>query len=483
MIFNKKNRVAYQTVEANSYHLQKIPIKIYLVVAFLVTSYLLCVVQEWIFFYFFTIFCAVVIVTAFFNFEAAFLYIPIVLFNPYMLVETGSSLLLSEVVLIIIFIVWSGRIILLRERIEFPKKFLILSLAIIIPASLSLFRAPYLVVGIKQVVRFIELFLFFLIVVIYSCKTEKRITQVFISLIFGGLIASCIAIGQYINNVIILRESTRVFGWHGGNEGAFLASTIVLSISALWYKSHYYVKMLSIVTIPIACLALLVSQTRTWIGAFLIVMAILFFLQKRGSFRKSLAISGIIISLIFIIVQTNVFGLVDSKFFLGALQGASRFGTTTGAYSTTDLSLLMRLNAWRKGIEIYLSHPIFGYGIGNVRFADYFTLKLGKPGEGVGYVDNQYLQIFAEAGTIAGIALIAYMVIAVKLGIKSLRSAEDSELYIPAVGLFGCLLICVIGSNFWVLTVDHELFALTILYIGLLMNILRLQVVPKHAEK
>ena len=43
-------------------------------------------------------------------------------------------------------------------------------------------------------------------------------------------------------------------------------------------------------------------------------------------------------------------------------------------------------------------------------------------------------------------------------------------------------MICVIGSSFWVITIDHELFALMILYIGVLINIQELNTSSKKFE-
>ncbi len=153
------------------------------------------------------------------------------------------------------------------------------------------------------------------------------------------------------------------------------------------------------------------------------------------------------------------------------LQRAFRFGTVPGEYSMEDLSLLMRLNAWRKGVEVFLGHPLLGIGVGNLRISDYFILRLGKPEEGIGYVDNQYLQMFAEAGIVAGIAFVWYVLHVFRIGITSFRKSIGTSLNIPAIGYFGCLMICLIGSGFWVITVEHELFALMILYIVLLLNI------------
>jgi O-antigen ligase len=120
-----------------------------------------------------------------------------------------------------------------------------------------------------------------------------------------------------------------------------------------------------------------------------------------------------------------------------------------------------------------MNHPILGIGVGNFRI-DTFTQKLTNVAEGTAFVDNQYIQGFTEAGTIAGIAWIVFVVRAVQVGIKSVRSSVGSNLYVPAVGLFGSLLLLVIGSFFWVITPVHDVFCIMILYVGLLINILEL---------
>jgi len=70
---------------------------------------------------------------------------------------------------------------------------------------------------------------------------------------------------------------------------------------------------------------------------------------------------------------------------------------------------------------------------------DTFTQKLTSGAEGTAFVDNQYIQGFTEAGTLAGLAWIVFVVRAVQVGIQSVRSAVGSNLYVPAVGL---LVLC-----------------------------------------
>ena len=82
--------------------------------------------------------------------------------------------------------------------------------------------------------------------------------------------------------------------------------------------------------------------------------------------------------------------------------------------------------------------------------------------------------MFVEAGIIAGIAWIVYIVRSVKIGIKSLISAENTILQPAAFGAYSGLLVFVIGGFFWVITPAHELFAAMIVYIAMLISIQRI---------
>jgi O-antigen ligase len=308
-------------------------------------------------------------------------------------------------------------------------------------------------------------------IVIQNYRSEERIRRLFLLLIIGGLIASLLGLGQFITGTLTQGVTRRVFGWHGGGYGALIASTLLLSISALLYQRHKVIKIWAIITIPFAGLALILSQTRAWIGALILVIGLMLFWTKRDIIKKVLLMVVLVIGIIVIVIQTNAFGLIDNNYFKAAIDKAFRFGVAPGKRSIDNFSLLLRFNVWREAIIQYLNHPFTGIGVGNLRIADYISARLGKPTEGAGYIDNQYIQFFTEAGTIAGIAWILYIYQALLLGMRNIQRSIGSSLYAPAIGFFSCLLIFVIGGFFWVITPQHELFALMSLYVGLLFNI------------
>jgi O-antigen ligase len=133
------------------------------------------------------------------------------------------------------------------------------------------------------------------------------------------------------------------------------------------------------------------------------------------------------------------------------------------------------MNVWLVGLKLFLGHPLTGIGVGSLRIADYITGRLGPPAEGMGYIDNQYLQFFAEAGVIAGCAWMYLMYRGLRTGMAAAEQSKGSSLQSASFGFLGSYLVWVIGSFFWVITPHHELFALLIIYLAMLVNITRVQ--------
>jgi O-antigen ligase len=432
--------------------------------------YLVSMAFEWEFYFFLVLFCVVVFVLAFIRFDMALLFVPLTLTNPYTLKQTGTNLHISEVVLLILFSVWFLRLFLSKEHINIPKKTFIPAVIIVLSAIVSLFVANYLAAGIQQVVRYIEILLIFFLVVVQNYKDEEKIRILFLFLIIGGLFASFLGIWQFITGDLTRGVTRRVFGWHGGGYGALIASTLILSVSALFYKRQRIIQIWALITIPFSGLALVLSQTRAWIGALFLVSCIMLLLMKRKYIKKIFIAGLIVLGLTALIFMTNAFGFIEDRYFKAAINTAFKFGFASKS-SADNISLFMRLNVWREAAIQYIHHPFTGIGVGNLRISNYFFARLGRPTEGMGYIDNQYIQFFTEIGTVAGIVWIIYLFQALQGGLQSVRRTAGTLLYAPAIGFFSCLLVFTIGSFFWVITSQHELFALLILYIALLSNI------------
>ena len=439
----------------------------------LVGVYLVCVAEDVEFYFFLVAFSTVVAVTAILEFEASLVYIPLTLTNPYTLAETGTRLHLSELVLLIIFSVWFLRLLFLEERQYLDRRFLIPAVLVILAAMASYMVARFPMETVRQTIRYVEVMLVFFVMMTNSARDEERIKRMVLYLIVGGLLASFVGIGQFLTGEMAKGETRRIFGWHGGGYGALIGATIVLSVVGLLRERRRGIRFWSLVTLPFAGVVIVLAQTRAWIGSLAIVLIFLLFRPRREVIVRLLVTLAIGVAAVFVIVETEAFGMVDKRVIEGALQRSFRFVGSQRNFQLEDLSIFMRANIWLLGVRLFLEHPLTGIGVGSLRIADYFTGRLGTLEEGMGYVDNQYLQFFAEGGIVAGIAWIAYITAGVVAGIQALRVSRGTRLHAAALGLFGSYLIFVIGSFFWVITPHHELFALMVLYTALLVNIRR----------
>lgn len=414
---------------------------------------------------------AVALVTlaiALWRFEAALAFLPLVLMNPLKLEQTGTNLILSEVVLLVIFLVWAMRLLLFGDRLEYPRQLLIPALLIIATSAVSVGGAAYVRPAILMVVRYLEVLLVVFVVVHSSVRSRDAVALIAAGLLVGGMIGALIGIYQFVTGEGVRALTRRAFGVFGGGYGGAMAMTLFLALSLFVYRAPRYLRLLAAAAAPLSAVGLLVSQTRAWIGAFVLAILVSIVIARREVRRPLLISLAVIVGLVTLVVATNGFGLIEQSVVETALRQAFRWQQVSGERSGFDLSLLLRFQAWTHGVGIFLAHPLFGIGVGNLRVGSYLPFSLTAPRSDAGFIDSQFIQMFAEAGVVAGLAWIAYLVAALRFGHRAVGMSSLTPLDGVTRGLFGCLLILFIGSGFWVVTPHHELFVLLVLTIALL---------------
>jgi O-antigen ligase len=456
------------------YDVRAIPRSGVIVVLCAVAAFLVFTALDVPLLYFHILLGLVVLSTALVNFEAAFLFVPLALTNPYQLAQTGTNLIVSEYVLMIIFIAWFVRMMSVPQSVPFPREFL-LPISLLLAASVaSLGAAHYVGAGVLQVVRYIEVLVVLFLVVIQTCRDERQIRRVVLFLVIGGLAASLLGLWEFLYGTFKTGENRRIYGMHGGGYGAVIATTFLLAVGMLIFERGGVRRVLALITVPIAGVALILSQTRSWLGGLAVGLVVVVLQARKKSVGKLLAYTGLGLLFVFVLLQTDFFGLLKNDIVANVLANTFRLGKP-GQLSFEDLSLFMRFNVWYHAVVYFLQSPVLGVGMGNLRFSDMWTATLGPPGLMAGYVDNQYLQVFAEAGILAGVCWILYLARAVRAGMNAISSTSGTPLFGAAFGLYASLLVYVIGSFFWVVTPHHEIFALMVIEIGLLVSIVRLQ--------
>ena len=237
----------------------------YLVVTLTLGCYVASILLEVQFLFFNLCLGLIVFALAVVRTDLALMFVPLALANPYGLKESGTNLIISEFILLTVFVGWLIRQLADHEQYHFPRFLLYASLAMIGTALTSLVSARYFFPGFLQVVRYLEVLIFLPLVILSSCRSEASIKRIGYSFLVAGLFASVMGVAQFLQESAAAGASRRVSGMLGGGYGAVIASTFLMGISLLFHGKERIWKALALITIPVAGLALLVSQTRAWI--------------------------------------------------------------------------------------------------------------------------------------------------------------------------------------------------------------------------
>lgn len=353
-----------------------------------------------------------------------------------------------------------------KSDLQFEAPAFIPLMLIILAACLSLINARYFWAGIKNIAKYIEAFVLFFLATVNLISDRKTIERIFTSFLLAGLLAALIGIQRFIQGY-----ETRVFGLLGGGFGAYMGICTLLALSILVFSESKPRQLLALFILPILVSALLLSQTRAWLLAT--GCALLFMMWQTKNKKQTLKIMIILLAISGMVYLT----LYGRTIFSGGeaeliSQGAGRAietglakGDTQGKY----VSILMRLFIWMHGFSIYLKHPVFGFGIGNLRFRNFFTGELGAPSEpNVGYVDNHWLNVLYETGILGILGWIWLSVVVYKACAFLLRRSQEREWQIISLPLCGSMIIFLVGGMFWALTVVHEMTVLIPFLLGLI---------------
>jgi putative inorganic carbon (hco3(-)) transporter len=441
------------------------------VVATLLAGYALSLVFEEPLLYVIGLLTLLLLVLAFTDLSLAVVVLPLALMNPYMLKETGTRVLTSEIALIVVFIAWLVRQISSVHGRRFPREFVLPAGLFIGAAIVSLLGATYPGAGALQVVRYIEILVVLFLLVVQEIDSVDRMRQVTVTIMLGGLIATLIGIGEFVMETSTTGSAVRIRGWHGGGFGAVAAVTFLIAGSAAILDRVPRVRLLGLCTIPLAGTALVLSGTRAWIGACGIAVITLMLLLRGPVLRRVVVGVLLVLTIGLVVLGSGLLGRQEWNIVGGVVENTLRSAPKQGRLSGEDLSLMMRFYLWYRSGGLFLEHPLTGIGAGNLRFDNMFTAHLSAPKATAGFVDNQYIQSFVELGIVGGMAWLMLMAWMLRAGARAVKTAASTPLGFVAAGLFGSLVVFAVGSFFWVLTPAHELFSLMLLCLGLTVNI------------
>jgi O-antigen ligase len=421
---------------------------------------------------------ALFILPAFFHsFTNGISLLPLFLYMPVTLSES-MGIQLSEVGILLLFLLYVGTVLMDRRTEALEKPLLIPILVFIFASICSMVNARYLATSIKSIIRLIEAFIFVFYITANYVETKKDLVKILRMLVLAGVIASLHGFYQFrVGGEETMGIERRIFGFIGGGYGVFIGTSIVCAFSLLVYSSRWIWKTSAFFSLCILGVAMILHQTRAWMGGT--SLALLFVLGTIRPLKRLLRSCALIVVagvFVLVLLQTNLGGIASEDVTRVATQRSMQMGLSASQNTGKFMSGVMRLMLWVEGYQIFKENPMFGFGIGNLRFRNMLTGELGDPAvEGLGYVDNQHLNVLYETGIFGFAAWSLLLILLLMRSLELLRLTKESEIKPVSSAVIGSLILFVTGGMFWCFTVTHEMIVLFTLLMGLLFASLRVQ--------
>ena len=372
-----------------------------------------------------------------------------------------------------------------REEIRFTSTPLNLPiLSFIAICVFSLIWSNSFFVSLKELPLFLAGPLLYFIIV-NNIRGEKQINRIIGTVVLIGAALGIYGIFQYNGidfsfwkgNVARLR----VFGFFGnpGYFAGYLILPLSLAISLFFTSKNRNRKILFLIGILAIGTAIILTFTRSSypaLGVSLIFMFSLFLLSRGKNFLKGNK-KLFMILLIVIIIAASLFIIPTplNKPGTAISQIKRRFSITSITYA---FSFGRRIAIWKFTGMMIKDHPILGSGIGTFKYNDLrYQAKFFEQGDNrsiyrYGLADkahNEYLQLWAELGTI-GLAIFLWLIIAYfNYGIRYLKREKDEQKQGIMIGLMGAVVAFLVDGFFWFPLHLTTNVSLLWLFIGLTM--------------
>ena len=389
-----------------------------------------------------------------------------------------------EVLVIVGLMFWVLKII-DREEIRFTSTPLNLPiLSFIAICAFSLIWSNSFFVSLRELPLFLSGPLLYFVIV-NNVREEKQINRIIGAVIIAGAALGIYGIFQYYGIDFSFWSYTagrgKIFGL-SGNPGYF-AGYIILPLSlttslflAAKNRNRKILLLIGTLLMGTTLIATIARSSYVAFGLSLIFMFLLFLLARGKRFiidnRKIF-----IFLLIVIILAVSLFVIPNPLNKPGTIipQIKARISTTR----LIDEFSSGRRTAIRKFTGMMIKdHPLLGSGIGTYKYNTLrYQAKFFEQGDNrsiypYGVADkahNEYIQLWAELGTI-GLAIFLWLIIAYFIyGIRYLRREKDEQKQGIMIGMMGAVVAFLVDSYFWFPLHLSANLSLLWLFIGLTM--------------
>jgi len=352
-----------------------------------------------------------------------------------------------------------------REEVKFTSTPLNLPvISFIAICTLSLIWSDTFFTSLKELPLFLAGPLLYFVIV-NNVRGEKQISRIISAVIIVGAALGIYGIFQY-NDIdfsfwVPIIGRNKVFGLCGnvGYFAGYLILPLSLAIPLFFVSKNRNRKILLLIGILLMGTTLIVSFTRTSylaLGVSLIFMFLLFLLARGKRFiidNKKI----FIFLLIVIILAVSIFIIPNPLNKPGTAISQIKGRISTSQF-IQDRNIKRRIAIWKFTGMMIKDRPILGSGIGTYKYntlryqAEFFEQGDNRSIYPYGFAEkahNEYLQLWAELGTI-GLAIFLWLIIAYfNYGIRYLKREKDKQKQGIMIGMMGAVVAFLVDSFFW----------------------------------
>ena len=316
---------------------------------------------------------------------------------------------------------------------------------VLIPMGLSALAADSLLLSIKEVSKWAELFVIYLVTA--TTVRSRRVLAALVGVLLFvalaevgiGLLQVAFRIGppHFLAGGILMRAHG-TFG-QPNPYGGYLALILPIALAIALSAPRGNIRLLGWGASIALAVGIALSLSRgAWLGT-LAALSVVWLLDSQRNRLRAIALAyggmtGTLVVLVFGFVPEALLTRVTDLFTYG-----SRLVQELRAGPNPDnWAILERVSQWYAGWQMFAENPFLGVGIGNYPKA-YATYALPGWPTGVGHAHNYYLNLAAEGGLLTLTAFLLFLGLVWRLATHNWRQTSDAWDRLLALGLMGSL--------------------------------------------
>ncbi len=375
----------------------------------------------------------------------------------------GITVRLDDVMLTLISITWIFRIA-IRNEIGLLRSTPINQaaglywFAAAFSTLLAFFQGNVGIFGIFFVLKYLEYFVLFYLVVNYI-HDEAIIKRLLIVMFFTCIVASLFGIAQIPQG---LRVSAPFEGAEGepNTFGGYLMFMFSILLGILLHTTHKKQRMMIFIMLGIIMVPFIFTESRSSYLSFAASIILFLFYARKKTLLIFICLAGLAISPF--VIPKSVTQRIMFTFNQAEQEGQLRVGGIKIDTSTTE-----RLKSWDRVLtQSFPEHPVFGVGV-----------------TGGGFLDAQYPRVLLETGMV-GMILFVWLLrriwVTLKKGYQTISDPVMRGVALGALCGYGGLLVHAIGANTFIIVRIMEPF---MIILGLIISMQRLEKEKATTEK